>query len=133
MIRCGSRRGSAMVEGALVFLVFAVLMAAIFELGIVGFAANSVSFAAHRGARFASVRGSSSGRAATIDEIRASAKASAAPLNLSNLTVDVSWLPDNQPGSSVQVTVSYSIRPALAPLSAGALTLRSIARARIVQ
>ena len=133
MTQFGSRRGSAMVEGALVFLVFGVLMAGIFELGIVGFAANSVSFAAHRGARFASVRGSTSGRAATLDEIRASAKASAAPLNLSNLNVDITWLPDNQPGSSVQVTVSYAILPGLAPLSAGALTLRSTARARIVQ
>jgi len=133
MSRRRSCRGSAMVEGALVFLVFAVLMAAVFELGIVGFASNSVSFAAHRGARFASLRGSTSGHAATIDEIRESAKASAAPLNLSNLNVDVLWLPDNQPGSSVQVTVSYAIRPALAPLSSGALTLRSTARARIVQ
>jgi Flp pilus assembly protein TadG len=131
--RFGSRRGSAMVEGALVFLVFAVLMAGVLELGVVGFAANSVSFAAHRAARFASLRGSTSGRAATVDDIRASARTAAAPLNTANLTVNVSWTPSNSPGGSVQVTVAYALRPALLPLSLTPLTLQSIARARILQ
>jgi Flp pilus assembly protein TadG len=133
MRRFGSRRGGTLVEGALVFLVFAVMMAGIMELGVVGFAANSVSFAAHRAARFGSLRGSASGRPATIPDIQANATAAAAPLNTSNLNVAVTWLPDNQPGSSVQVTVSYAIRPAVLPLSATPLTLQSVARARIVQ
>ena len=133
MTRFGSRRGGTMVESALVLLVFGVLLAGILELGIVGFAANSVSFAAQRGARFAAVRGSTSGHAATIEEVRTAAKAGGAPLPALNLNVDVSWLPDNQPGSSVQVTVSYAFTPALVPLSVMPLTLRSTARARILQ
>src|SRR5690242_6766534 len=47
-----SQRGSTMVEGALVWMVFAVLLAGIMELGVIGFAANAVTFAAHRAARF---------------------------------------------------------------------------------
>jgi Flp pilus assembly protein TadG len=128
-----SQRGSTMVEGALVWMVFAVLLAGIMELGVIGFAANAVTFAAHRAARFASVRGSTSGHAASVPEIQSTATAYAAPLNSSNLTVSVSWIPDNQPGNSVQVTVAYSIRPAVMPLSANPLTLRATARARIVQ
>jgi Flp pilus assembly protein TadG len=122
-----------MIEGALVFMVFAVLMAGIMELGVIGFAANAVTFAAHRAARFASLRGSTSGHAATVAEIQATATGYAAPLNSSNLTIDVSWLPDNQPGNSGQVTVAYSIRPSIFPISARALTLQTTARARIVQ
>ena len=133
MRRFGSRRGGAIVESALVFLVFAVLVAGIMELGVIGFASNSVAFAAHRAARFGSMRGSSSGHPATIADIQASATSYASPLNPSNVQVSVTWLPNNQPGSSVQVTVAFAVRPAVLPLSATPLTLRSTARARIVQ
>lgn len=122
-----------MIEGALVFMVFAVLVAAIMELGVIGFAANAVTFAAHRAARQGSLRGSTSGHSAAAAEIQAMATAYATPLNASNLSVQVSWLPDNHPGSSVQVTVAYAIRPSILPISAKALTLRTTARARIVQ
>ena len=133
MKRFGSRKGGTLVEAALVLLVYAVLMAGVMELGIVGFAANSVSFAAHRAARFGSLRGSASGHPASISDIQASAASAAAPLNPLNLNVAVVFQPNNQPGSSVQVTVSYAIRPALLPLARSPLTLRSVARARIVQ
>jgi Flp pilus assembly protein TadG len=133
MRRFGSRRGGTMVESALVFLVFAVLIAGILELGVIGFAGSSVAFAAHRAARFGSVRGSASGHPASVSDIQASATAYAAPLNPANVQVSVTWLPNNEPGSSVQVTVAFAIRPAVLPLSATPLTLRSTARARIVQ
>jgi Flp pilus assembly protein TadG len=126
-------RGVAMIEGALVFMVFAVLIAGIMELGILGFAANAVTFAAHRAARFASVRGSTSGHAATAADVRAVANSYASPLNPSNLTVTVTWLPDNTPGNSVEVTVAYALCPAVLPLSAQALSLRSTARQRVLQ
>ena len=131
--RRARRRGGTVVEGALVFLVFGVLIAGIMEVGIVGFAANSVTFAAHRAARFASLRGSSSGHAATVSDVQASATDYATPLNPANLTVNVTWVPDNHPGSSVQVTVAYALRPSVLPLSANLLTLQSTARQRIAQ
>ena len=131
--RRSRRRGSTLVESALVMLVFGVLIAGIMEVGVIGFAANAVTFAAHRAARFGSLRGSTSGHAATSDDIKASAASYAAPLNAGNLTVAVSWVPNNQPGSSVQVTVSYVLRPVVLPLSAHLLTLESTARERITQ
>jgi Flp pilus assembly protein TadG len=131
--RQSRRRGATLVEAALVFLVFSVLIAGIMEVGVVGFAANAVTFAAHRAARFASLRGQDSGHPATVDDIRASAASYASPLNSSNLTVDVRWLPDNRAGSSVQVTVSYDLRPAVLPLSSHFLTLQSTASHLIAQ
>jgi hypothetical protein len=47
--------------------------------------------------------------------------------------VNVTWVPDNNPGSSVQVTVAYDLRPAVLPLSAHFLTLQTTARQRIAQ
>ena len=54
-------RGGTLVEGALVFMVLGVLIAGIMEVGIVAFAGSAVTYAAHRAARIASVRGSSTG------------------------------------------------------------------------
>jgi len=128
-----ARRGSVMYESALVLLVYAVMMAGIMELGMIGFAVNAVSFAAHRAARYAAVRGSSSGNPATAGQITTSAEGYAAPLNAANLAVAVSWLPDNNPGSTVQVKVSYNFTPTFLPVDTGVLTLKTTACEMIAQ
>lgn len=127
------RRGSTLVESAFAVVAFAILLAGIMEIAFLGFAANTLTFAAQRAARYAAVCGSASGHAATAAAVQAVAQADAAPLVTGNLTVNVTWAPDNNPGSTVQVQVAYSITPGILPLSAGALTLRSTARATIVQ
>jgi Flp pilus assembly protein TadG len=133
MSGAGRTRGVAMIEGALVFMVFAILIAGITELGVLGFAANAVTFSAHRASRFASLRGSTSGHPANAADIQSVANDYALPLNVSNLAVTVTWLPDNKPGSSVEVTVAYTFQPAVLPLSIRPLSLRSTARQRIAQ
>jgi len=127
------RRGSTLIESALAFSSFAILLAGIMELGFAGFASDAVTFAAQRAARFASVRGSASGHAATTADIQSTARQYAAPLAPASLTVNVSWSPNNNPGSTVTVTVSCSIRPSLLPLSAVPLNLQSRAAALIIQ
>jgi Flp pilus assembly protein TadG len=122
-----------MVESALAMLVFAVLVAGVMELGLVLFVSNSIAFAAQRAARYASIRGNASGHPATVGDIQANAQSYATPLANGALSVAVSWTPNNTPGSTVQVSVSYSIRPLLLPLSPGMLTLQSTARQTIAQ
>jgi Flp pilus assembly protein TadG len=117
----------------MVLLSFAVLMGGMMEVGIAGLISNSVSFAAQRAARYASVRGSASGHAASAADIQTIAQQYAAPLSTSAITVSVTWTPNNAPGSTVQVVVSYAIRPAFLPVSAGALTLAGTARQIVVQ
>ncbi|MEO8594341.1 MAG: TadE/TadG family type IV pilus assembly protein [Candidatus Solibacter sp.] len=131
--KSGSRRGATLVESALALMVFGVLMAGVMELGFTGFIDSSVTFAAQRAARYAAVRGSGSGHPATVADIRAIAQSYAAPLSTAYLTVTTTWTPNNNPGSTVLVTVSYAIRPALLPISAGVLTLQSAARQTITQ
>ena len=116
------------------FMVFAVLVAGIMEArsGRVRGQFGDFRRASGGAVRFACAA-SSSGHVATASDIQASAAEYAAPLDPSNLTVTVKWLPDNLPGSSVQVTVAYAIRPAVLPLTSHTLTLQSTARERIAQ
>ncbi len=131
--KSGPQRGAAMVESALALLVLAILMAGIMELGLTGLISTSVAFAAQRSARYASLRGSGSGHPATLADIQAVAQSYAAPLSTSGLSVTVTWTPNNNPGSTVLVKVSYAIKPSLLPVSSGILTLQSAARQTITQ
>lgn len=126
-------RGAAMVETALALLVFVVLVCGIMQLGLIGAISNCVSFAAQQAARWASTRGSTSGHAATAADVQGIAQQYAAPFNTAALAVDVKWSPDNKPGSSVTVKVSYLLGPSLLPISKTALNLRATAAQRVVQ
>lgn len=131
--RRGSERGSTLIESTLVLLSFAVLLGGIMEVGFTGLVSNSISFAAQRAARYASVRGSGSGHAALATDIQTIAQQYASPLNPNSLTVAVTWTPNNSPGSTVQVQVSYAFKPAILPLDGNALTLTGTSSQLIVQ
>ncbi len=122
-----------MVESALVATVFLLLLVAIMEFGRLGFAYNSVSFAAHRAARFAAVRGSSSGHPASANDVTAEARSLIAALDTANLTVTTRWTPDNHPGSMVEVRVSYGFRTLLVPMSSSLMTLSTVSKQVITQ
>jgi len=121
------RRGSTMVESALVMTTFITLMVAVMDFGRLGFTWNSVTYAAHQAARFAATNGSASGHPASAAAIQSNADSNLVGLNAASLTVNVTWTPNNNPGSQVQVVVSYSFKPLLIPISSTALTLKSTA------
>ncbi len=127
------RRGSTLVESAFALTSFAVLLAGIMEVAFTGFVANSVTFAAQRAARYASVRGSASGHPAATADVQSVGQACATPLTAGWVKVNVTWIPDNNPGSTVQVQVVYSFKPSIMPIDRGILTLQSTARQTIVQ
>jgi Flp pilus assembly protein TadG len=121
------RRGSTMVEGALVMTTFIILLVGAMDFGRLGFTYNSVTYAAHQAARFAATNGSSSGHAATAAAIQTSAENNLVGLNAAALTVSVTWNPNNNPGSQVQVVVSYSFKPLVVPISSTNFNLKSTA------
>ena len=127
------QRGATLVEGALALMVFAVLVAGILQLGLAGAISNTVSFAAQRAARYASVRGSASGHAATATDVQSMARQYAAPFNGTGLSVTVTWTPNNSPGSTVTVNVACSLTPSLLPITKTALNLKATAARTIVQ
>ena len=121
------RRGSTMLEGALVMTTFVILLVGAMDFGRLGFAYSSVTYAAHQAARFAATNGSSSGHAASVATIQANADNNLIGLNAHNLTVSVTWTPNNNPGSQVKVIVSYGFQPLVVPISSSSVTLRSTA------
>jgi Flp pilus assembly protein TadG len=131
--RSKAKRGSTLIESSIVAVVFLLLLTSITEFGRLGFAYNEVSFAAQSAARYASVRGSTSGHPAADSDVQTAAKVYTGALDNRNVTVTTTWAPDNHPGSTVQVKVSYNFATALVPLAATTLPVQTTARAIITQ
>ena len=127
------RRGSTMVEGALVLTSFVFLLLGVMDFGRLGFAYNSVTYAAHHAARFAATNGSASGHAATLATIQTNVQNNVVALDTTCLTVGVTWTPNNNPGRQVQVVVSYAFKPLLIPISSTSVTLKSTSTEYITQ
>lgn len=121
------RRGSTMLEGALVMTTFVILLVGAMDFGRLGFTYNSVTYAAHQAARFAATRGSASGHPASVATIQSNAESNLIGLSATGLTVSVTWAPNNNPGSQVKVVVSYSFLPLVVPISSNTLVLKSTA------
>ena len=103
-----------MVEFALSFLLFLGLVAGLMEFGRGVWTYTTLSHAARRGARFAMVHGTgnpvldSNGNNVTNAEVAAVVKANAVGLDPARIVVAVpSWTPNREPGSTVQIRVTY--------------------------
>jgi len=105
--RWRGEKGAEIVESALVLVVFFFLVLGIIEAGRLTYAYNYVGRAAAEGARWASVRGGASTNPATNTTVANYVKKWAVGLDLSKITVSMTWLPDSNPGSQVKVQVSY--------------------------
>ena len=131
--RLRGQTGSAIVEFTLVALMFFMLSLGLAEFGRAIFDYSIVSSLAREGVRYAAVRGSASGHAATAANISAYVQSKASGMNL---TVTVTWTPaaNNNPGSTVNVQVQYvfrSVAPVL--LSLGTIPLASTSSMVIIQ
>jgi Flp pilus assembly protein TadG len=111
------RRGAAIVEFSITFpvLLLLTLGTTIVSLGVSQF--QLVATLAREGARYASVRGTEyqtqTGRnAATASDVyNLGILPKATGMAPGNLTYSVAWSPNNQPGSTVTVTVNYEWVP----------------------
>ena len=90
------RRGSAVLEGALVMTAFVILM-----VGAIDFQPSRLYLQLHllrrhQAARYASTNGGASGHAASITNIKTNVQNNLVGLNSAWLTVTVTWSPDNK-------------------------------------
>jgi len=122
-----------MVEFALAFLVFFVVVYGIMEFGRIISSYNILAGAAREGARYAMVHGSSSGSVATATDIQNVVRKWSIGLNKSAVTVTTTWTPGNGPGSDVKVKASYTLTPFTRLILHSGLTLKSTARTTISQ
>lgn len=129
----GSRRGAAMIEFSLTFLLFLALFVGLVEFGRAVWSYTTVAHCARQAARFAMVHGTAN--AATDDQIRAVIEQNAIGLTASDLSVATEWLPDRQRGSIFRVNVQYPFRSFVGTwlLPQSEIQLASSARAVISQ
>ena len=131
--RSKSQRGGAFVETALILLPFLLLVYGAMTFSHAVFAYNNVSWIARQATRWAAVRGSSSGYVASVQTIRDYARTQAAGLIAEDLDVNASFAPDNNPGSTVTVEVTYDVTPIVAGLFVDPFTVRSTSTVTILQ
>ncbi len=74
---------------------------------------NTMEHSAKEAARYASVRGGASASPASQYEITNFVKNRAIGLDTQKMTVQVSWAPDNSPGSAVAVDIAYDFNSML--------------------
>lgn len=114
------RRGVVAVEFALVIPIFLLMTYGFMELGRALFIQNSLGHAVYEAQRYAIVHGASSSSPADEDAIEAVILEKAGVLDGDLLTVDVTYSPDNEPGSvvTIQATYAFDYMTGLLPLDA---------------
>jgi Flp pilus assembly protein TadG len=105
------QRGSGLVEVALVSIPFFTVVLGLMASAYLVFLYNSTAFMAQQGARWAAVRGSTSGTPATPAAVESYVQGEGPGLAPGAVTVTTAWSPNNNPGSTVSVTVSYAAVP----------------------
>jgi Flp pilus assembly protein TadG len=120
----GHSRGQSGVEFAGTALLMFTAVFGIFCASMLLYAYNFVSNSARDAVRYAIVHGSHSLNPATADDITAFVKNMASGLQANNITVSTTWTPNNDPGSLVEVQVTYDFQPFF-PFSSTALPLTS--------
>lgn len=123
-------RGAVVIEFTLVLVVLLTWVFAIiaFSIGIGIY--STMAQAARDGARFAIVRGSSPDNVlgpATENQVRDYVRGQAGVFGTAT-QVTTSWSPNKDPGSVVQVSVSFVFQPQLAFLPVDPITITSTSR-----
>jgi Flp pilus assembly protein TadG len=109
--RLGSRKGNAMVESALSFLAVMFIFIAIMEFGLGIYTYNFVSYAAREGSRYAAARGAQSSAPTDATAVQTWVRNQAVALDSDLVSVNTTWNPNNTPGNTVTVNVSYPLTP----------------------
>ena len=125
--------GQAIVEGALVMLVFLTITFGLMDFGRMVWSYTMISHGAREATRYAMVRGTSSGHAATKSQIQGIVTSRSPGLDTSNTTSDVTFTPDQSPGSTVKVVVTYNFYPIAPYIPIGAITMKSTSQMVIYQ
>lgn len=102
--------GQAAAETAMSIVLFLTIVLGIIEFARAMYSFDQVSEAAKLGVRYAIVHGSQSKTPATSSDITSYIQTELTGLDPDRLTINTSWSPDNNPGSTVSVQVLYSFQ-----------------------
>ena len=102
----------------------------VIEGGMMMYAYSFVSYAARAAVRYAGVHGTQSGSTFSSDSITTYVKGLSVGLNTSSLSATASGSPDQTPGSTAVVTVTYNFQPIM-PFAQITIPLSSTAKTTI--
>jgi Flp pilus assembly protein TadG len=125
------RRGQSAAEFALVAVVALTLIFGIIQAGLLIYAYSFVSYAARSAVRYAIVHGTSSSSPATNASVQSYVQSMAVALNTGSLSVATTWSPNENPGSTVNVKVTYTYNSLLPFFSPTTITMSSTAQGLI--
>jgi Flp pilus assembly protein TadG len=118
------RRGSALLEFAFIAPLLFGLTIGVVDVGRLGLAVSTLSDSATAAARFASVHGNESAVTVSTQQVVDFTRNRIGGLPADSVNVNVTWDPDNSPGSKVTVSVVYQFGFLVDPLiPIGPLTL----------
>jgi Flp pilus assembly protein TadG len=107
-----SSRGQGIAEFALVLTPCLALIFGVINFALALYCYDFVCYSAQQAARYAVVHGSTSSSPATASSITSYVNSLVVGvLNTNNVSVTTTWSPNNNPGSTVTITVSYSYPP----------------------
>ncbi len=102
------RSGAAFIEFALLASIFVTLSFAIIDFGRMMWLNNTVEHVATEGARYAAVRGSNKSSPVDADQVTSYVQDRATGIPAADMNISVTWSPNNNPGGSVTVLVTYN-------------------------
>lgn len=125
--------GQSTAEFALVLPLLMLVVIGFFWLSQLLEAYDFVAYAAEAAARYAIVRGATSPQPVTANDISTMVAEMAVGLNPKQLTVTTTWIPNNQPGSTVEVQVQYAFQLPLPYMPTNTFSLSSTSEMVIAQ
>ncbi len=125
--------GQSTTEFAVVALGILIFIFAVMQGASAVSAYNFVTYSARDAARYAMVRGASSPQPVASTDVKNFVLAEAQGINTQAVTVTTTWNPNNNPGSTVKVTVAYSFAPIARIASKITLSLSSTSQMVISQ
>jgi len=132
-IKGGAPRGQGATEFALIAIGLLTLIFGVMQGAYTIAAYNFVTYSARDAARYAMVRGATSPQPATTTDVKNFVLGEAQGVNSQGVVVTTSWVPNNNPGNAVKVTVSYTFAPLARIASSLTLTFSSTSQMVISQ
>ena len=128
-----TQSGNGLVEGALVFLVFFVMIFGLMDFGRMVWTYTMISYGAREAARYAIVHGTASGHTASVSTIQGIVTSHAPGLDPNSVTTNVTFTPDQTAGSTAKVAVTYSFTPLVPYMPQGTISMKSTSQMTIIQ
>ncbi len=100
--------GSSFIEFGILASIFITLSFAVIDFGRMMWLNNTVEHVATEGARYAAVRGSNKSSPVDVDQVTSYVQDRATGVPAADMNINVTWSPNNNPGGSVTVVVTYN-------------------------